>query len=107
MRHRSGKVHANGCSRGSTSLEPLHLTIAAAVARELLTIRKNSGKNIQGVMSELMKSKGVFMMPRDKMTKAFMFDRRYRISWAERSDWARSREKLPANGEIWYMDLKG
>ena len=50
-------------------------------------------------------------MPRDKMTKAFMFDRKYRISLSERSDWTTGREKLPADGEIWYTDgsrgLKG
>ena len=96
---RSTPTAALGVALG---MEPLHLTIAAAATRGLLRIRKNSGKNIQGIIPEVMKSGGVFMMPRDKMTKAFMFDGKYRISLAERFDWETSREKLPATGEIWY-----
>ena len=63
-------------------MEPLHLTIAAAAAKGLLRIRKNSRENIQSIVPEVMKSGRVFMMPRDKMTKAFMLQKRYRISLA-------------------------
>ena len=85
-------------------MEPLHLTIAAVAARGLLRVRKDSGENFQVIIPGVFKSGGVFKMPRDKMTKAFMFDRKYRISLAERSDWVSGREKLPTNGAIWYTD---
>ena len=68
-------------------MKPLHLTIAAAAAaRGLSRIKRNSRENIQGKIPKVMKSGGVFMMPRGKMTMAFMFDRKYRISLAQRSD---------------------
>ena len=84
-------------------IEPLHLTIAAAAAaaKGLLRVRKESGEYFQGIIPEALKSRGAFMMPRDKITKAFMFHRKYRISLADRYDWATGRE-LPANGETWY-----
>ena len=81
-----------------------HLTIAAATARGLLRVRKDPGENFQGIIPEVLKSGGIFLMSRNKMTKAFMFDRKYRISLSERSDWATGLEKLPADGEIWYTD---
>ena len=80
--------------------------------RELFFVRGtrdcSSGENIQGIIPEVMKSEGVFMMPHDKMTKVFMFDKKYRISLAERSDWATGRKNLPATGESGIqMDSKG
>ena len=47
-------------------MEPLHLTIAAT-ARGLLRVRKDPGENFQDIIPEVLKSGGVFLMPRDKV----------------------------------------
>ena len=88
--------------RAALCIEPLHLTIAAA--KGLLRVKKESEEYFQDIIPEVLKSGGVFMMRRDKMTKAFMFDRKYQMGLADRSDWATGRKKLPTNDETWYTD---
>lgn len=83
-------------------IEPLHLTVAAAAVKEILRVGNLEGSN--GIMPEVLKIGRILAMPLDRTTQAFMFDRKYRINLAEKSNWATGREKLSTNDEIWYTD---